>query len=114
MERRVLGEPVYRARRELARQVSARAWAIVEILLQAGLRASELCGLRLGDVTFARPGHPGLPGGARWPRAAVPALRFRAAGEAAQWPSELSSPAAPVLCAKMSETASLTSSMGLA
>jgi site-specific recombinase XerC len=26
--------------------VSARAWAIVEILLQAGLRASELCGLR--------------------------------------------------------------------
>jgi site-specific recombinase XerD len=59
-ERRVLSEPEYRALRELARQVSARAWAIVEILLQAGLRASELCGLRLGDVTFARPGHPGL------------------------------------------------------
>jgi integrase/recombinase XerD len=59
-ERRVLREPEYQALRTLARRVSPRAWAIVEVLLQTGLRASELCGLRLGDVTFSGPGEPGL------------------------------------------------------
>ena len=40
--------------------MSSRTCAIVEVLLQTGLRASELCGLWVGDVTFAEPGQPAL------------------------------------------------------
>ncbi len=59
-ERRVLSEPEYQRLRQLARQVSSRTCAMVEVLLQTGLRASELCGLRVGDVTFTEPGQPAL------------------------------------------------------
>lgn len=59
-ERRVLSEREYRALRTCARRTSPRAWATVEVLLRTGLRASEVCHLRVGDVTFAGPGQPGL------------------------------------------------------
>ncbi|MFQ5899548.1 MAG: tyrosine-type recombinase/integrase [Candidatus Methylomirabilia bacterium] len=33
---------------------------VVELLLQTGLRVSELCGLRRGDIQFGQNGQPGL------------------------------------------------------
>jgi site-specific recombinase XerD len=59
-ERRVLSEAAYQALGEPARQRSPRDVVVVELLLQTGQRASELCGLRLGDIHFGEPGQPGL------------------------------------------------------
>lgn len=55
LEQRVLSEPEYQRLRVLARRAALRDWAIVELLLQTGLRASELCGLRQGDATVSTP-----------------------------------------------------------
>lgn len=51
---------MYQRLRELAKKVGSRASAIVEVLLQTGLRASELCHLGRRDVTLSAPGQPGL------------------------------------------------------
>ncbi|MGH8058054.1 MAG: tyrosine-type recombinase/integrase, partial [Candidatus Entotheonellia bacterium] len=59
-ERRVLSEAEYQALREQARQRSPRDVVVVELLLQTWLRASELCGLQLGDLHVGEPGKPAL------------------------------------------------------
>jgi len=56
---RVLTEAEDAALGQLAQRESPRTWAIVAVLRQTGLRASELCGLCVGDVTLAQDGQPG-------------------------------------------------------
>ena len=52
--RRVLSEIEYRRLRDIVRDRSARDYAIVELTLQTGLRASEVCNLRYPtDIAFS-------------------------------------------------------------
>ena len=51
----------YQALRELARQRVPREALVVEVLLQTGLRVSELCALRVGDIQCGEKGQTGLP-----------------------------------------------------
>ena len=55
---RILTPLEYRALRDICRD-DARTYAIVEVLLQTGIRISELANLRLEDVVFATNGTEG-------------------------------------------------------
>ncbi|HEY4694825.1 MAG TPA: tyrosine-type recombinase/integrase [Candidatus Nanoarchaeia archaeon] len=71
---RILSKMEYRALRDSARD-DTRLSAIIELLLQTGIRIGELAKLKLPDVTFGENGRAGelhVPAGESYPERTVP------------------------------------------
>ncbi len=79
---RILSKMEYRALRDAARS-DIRISAIIEVLLQTGIRIGELAKLKIVDVSFSENSKPGelhVPAGESYPERVVP---LNKAGEAA-------------------------------
>src|SRR3990172_6784648 len=78
---RILSKTEYRALRDAARS-DVRMSAIIEILLQTGIRIGELARLKISDAKFgnAKPGELHVPAGESYPERNVP---LNKAGEVA-------------------------------